>query len=93
MIDLQKGIVARPAEPHAAADVLAKRIGKAISVPVDLTTGDTVGVGISIGMAAYNDMIGSGSELVDQANDSLMQAKRRNEKRWNMFLGGGRRLF
>lgn len=76
-----------------AADVLAKRIVKAISVPVDLTTGDTVGVGISIGMAAYNDMIGSGAELVDQANESLTQAKRRNEKRWNMFLGGGRRLF
>lgn len=76
-----------------AAEVLSKRITKAIAEPIELTTGDTVGVGISIGMAAYHDMIGSGVELVDEANLSLAQTKRRNEKRWHMFLGGGRRLF
>lgn len=76
-----------------AAEVLSKRIAKAIAEPIELTTGDTVGVGISIGMAAYHDMIGSGAELVDEANLALTQTKRRNEKRWHMFLGGGRRLF
>lgn len=76
-----------------AATVLSKRIVQAISQPVDLTTGDTVGVGISIGMAAYDDQICSGQDLVKKATESLQQAKRRNERRWNMFLGGGRRLF
>lgn len=76
-----------------AAEILSKRIIKAIAEPIELTTGDTVGVGISVGMAAYHDMIGSGAELVDEANLSLSQTKRRNEKRWHMFLGGGRRLF
>ena len=76
-----------------SADILSKRIAKAISVPVELTTGDTVGVGMSIGVGAYHDMVVSSDELVQQASDSLNQAKRRNEKRWHMFLGGGRRLF
>ncbi|HEX5312940.1 sensor domain-containing diguanylate cyclase [Aquabacterium sp.] len=76
-----------------AASVLSQRITKAIAVPIDLTTGDTVGVGISIGMAAYSDQILSGADLVKRATESLNQSKRRNEKRWNMFLGGGRRLF
>ncbi len=76
-----------------AATVLSQRIAKAIAVPIDLTTGDTVGVGISIGMAAYDDQVISGADLVKRASESLNQSKRRNEKRWNMFLGGGRRLF
>lgn len=90
--DDEFAVVMRHGAEESAA-VLSKRIAKAISVPIDLTTGDTVGVGISIGMAAYSDMTGSGEELVQQASESLNQAKRRNEKRWNMFLGGGRRLF
>ncbi len=90
--DDEFAVVMRHGAEESAA-VLSKRISQAISVPVDLTTGDTVGVGISIGMAAYSDRIGSGDELVKLASESLNQSKRRNEKRWNMFLGGGRRLF
>lgn len=90
--DDEFAVVMRHGAEESAA-VLSKRIVQAISQPVDLTTGDTVGVGISIGMAAYSDQICSGIELVQKAGESLNQAKRRNEKRWNMFLGGGRRLF
>ncbi|MGE5451348.1 MAG: diguanylate cyclase [Acidobacteriota bacterium] len=90
--DDEFAVVMRHGAEESAA-VLSKRISQAISVPVDLTTGDTVGVGISIGLAAYSDRIGSGDELVKLASESLTQSKRRNEKRWNMFLGGGRRLF
>lgn len=90
--DDEFAVVMRHGAEESAA-VLSKRITQAIAVPVDLTTGDTVGVGISIGMAAYSDRIGSGDELVKQASEALNQSKRRNEKRWNMFLGGGRRLF
>lgn len=90
--DDEFAVVMRHGAEESAA-VLSKRITQAIAAPVDLTTGDTVGVGISIGMAAYSDRIGSGAELVKLASDSLNQSKRRNEKRWNMFLGGGRRLF
>ncbi|HET8869653.1 MAG TPA: sensor domain-containing diguanylate cyclase [Aquabacterium sp.] len=90
--DDEFAVVMRHGAEDAAA-VLSKRVVQAISQPIDLTTGDTVGVGISIGMAAYDDQVCSGQELVKKASESLQLAKRRNERRWNMFLGGGRRLF
>lgn len=80
------GVVMR----HGAKDsaqILAKRIVKAVSAPIRLSTGDEIGVGISIGMAAYNDRVDSVAMLLAQADQALYQAKKQNEKRWKMFVG------
>jgi diguanylate cyclase (GGDEF)-like protein len=70
-----------------SAQVLAKRIVKAVSAPITLQSGDTIGVGISVGMAAYADDIESVATLLTQAELALGQAKRQNERRWKMFVG------
>jgi diguanylate cyclase (GGDEF)-like protein len=80
------GVVMR----HGAKDsaqILAKRIVKAVSAPITLSSGDTIGVGISIGMAAYTDDIDSVGTLLTHADQALYQAKHQNEKRWKMFVG------
>jgi diguanylate cyclase (GGDEF)-like protein len=80
------GVVMR----HGAKDsaqILAKRIVRAVSAPIRLSSGDEIGVGISIGMAAYNDRVESVAMLLAQADQALYQAKKQNEKRWKMFVG------
>ncbi|MDO9234698.1 MAG: sensor domain-containing diguanylate cyclase [Aquabacterium sp.] len=72
---------------HDSAQVLAKRIVKAVSAPITLSTGDVIGVGISIGMAAYTDKVESVPILLAQAEQALYQSKKQNEKRWKMFVG------
>lgn len=70
-----------------AALTLAQRIAKAVHEPITLSSGDTVGVGISVGLASYTDAVPSVAALLAQADQALYQAKRRNEQRWNMFVG------
>lgn len=80
------GIVMR----HGAKDsaqILAKRIVRAVSAPITLSSGDEIGVGISVGMAAYSDDVESVHKLLAQADQALYQAKKQNEKRWKMFVG------
>lgn len=80
------GVVMR----HGAKDsaqVLAKRIVKAVSAPITLSSGDVIGVGVSIGMAAYTDTVESVPTLLAHADQALYQAKKQNEKRWKMFVG------
>lgn len=80
------GVVMR----HGAKDsaqVLAKRIVKAVSAPILLSSGDEIGVGISIGMAAYSDAVGAIPVLLKQADQALFEAKKQNERRWKMFVG------
>lgn len=80
------GVVMR----HGAKDsaqILAKRIVKSVSQPITLSTGDTVGVGISVGIAAYDDTVLSVPMLMRQADQALYQAKQQNERRWKMFVG------
>ena len=48
------------------AQVLARRIVRAVASPITLSSGDTVGVGISVGMAAYDDDIESVRTLLAQ---------------------------
>lgn len=81
------GVVMR----HGAQDsaqVLAQRIVRAVSAPIILGSNDTVGVGISVGLAAYNDAVSSVKSLLAQADQALYQAKKQNERRWKMFVGG-----
>lgn len=80
------GIVMR-AGPTEAAQALARRIVRAVSQPIRLSTGDEVGVGVSVGMAAYANDVMSVRKLVTQADQALYEAKKQNERRWKMFVG------
>ncbi|MDI1257801.1 sensor domain-containing diguanylate cyclase [Aquabacterium sp.] len=71
-----------------SAEVLAKRIVRSVCQPITLPTGDAVGVGISVGIAAYNDSVESVRSLLAQADQALYDAKKQNERRWKMFVGG-----
>lgn len=80
------GIVMRDG-PTEAAQALARRIVRAVSQPIKLSSGDEVGVGVSVGMAAYADDVTSVRKLVSQADQALYEAKKQNERRWKMFVG------
>ena len=80
------GVVMRDGDT-AAAQALAKRIVRAVSQPIRLGSGDEVGVGVSVGMAAYTDDVTSVRKLVSQADQALYEAKKQNERRWKMFVG------
>jgi len=80
------GIVMRDG-PAESAQALARRIVRAVSQPIRLSTGDEVGVGVSVGMAAYTDDVMSVRKLVSQADQALYEAKKQNERRWKMFVG------
>lgn len=80
------GIVMRDGSDDAAK-ALARRIVKAVSQPLTLESGDVVGVGVSIGLAAYANHITSVRTLMGHADQALYQAKKQNERRWKMFVG------
>jgi diguanylate cyclase (GGDEF)-like protein len=80
------GIVMRDG-PAESAQALARRIVRAVSQPIRLSSGDEVGVGVSVGMAAYADDVMSVRKLVSQADQALYEAKKQNERRWKMFVG------
>ncbi|MCH8181406.1 MAG: sensor domain-containing diguanylate cyclase [Proteobacteria bacterium] len=80
------GIVMRDGSDDAAK-ALARRIVKAVSQPITLGSGDVVGVGVSIGLAAYSEQISHVRVLLAQADQALYQAKKQNERRWKMFVG------
>jgi len=80
------GIVMRDGSDDAAK-ALARRIVKAVSQPITLGSGDEVGVGVSIGLAAYANHITSVRTLMGHADQALYQAKKQNERRWKMFVG------
>jgi len=80
------GIVMRAGSTEAA-QALARRIVRAVSQPIRLSTGDEVGVGVSVGMAAYANDVMSVRKLVTQADQALYEAKKQNERRWKMFVG------
>jgi diguanylate cyclase (GGDEF)-like protein len=70
------GIIIR-AGSQESAEALSERINQAMSMPVSLTGGEKIGIGISIGMATYSDAIDSQHTLMAQADSALYQAKRR----------------
>jgi diguanylate cyclase (GGDEF)-like protein len=68
-----------------SAEVLAARIVAAVEQPFTLTSGDTVGVAVSVGLAAYDDTVGSVSELLDRAEEALAEAHEENKQHWKLF--------
>lgn len=77
-------VVMRHSNPEAAA-ALAQRMITAVQLPMMLASGDTVRVGISVGMASYTEDITSASALLAQADQALYRAKKQNGLRWNLF--------
>ena len=70
---------------HEAAEGLARRVTQAVAAPLVLHSGDEVGVGISVGMAAYSDATESLRQLQSEAASALGEARARNARRWQMF--------
>ena len=62
-----------------SADIFANRIAEAVRVPIALSTGDVVRIGISIGMATYTNAGYSITNLLAQADSALYAAKRIKE--------------
>jgi diguanylate cyclase (GGDEF)-like protein len=58
------------------ARVLAERISETVSAPIALSGGDTVRIGISVGIAGYSELADSVAALLDQADKALYQTKR-----------------
>jgi len=73
------GMIIREGSP-TSAQALTQRITQAMSTPIRLPSGDKVSIGISIGMATYNDAIDSQYSLLAQADSDLYRAKRRAGK-------------
>lgn len=66
---------------ESSVRALSKRIRQAMVVPVELSCGDSVEIGVSIGMASYNQKIESPYALLAHADSELYLAKRRNSKK------------
>ena len=63
-----------------SAESLAKRIVAAVTAPIILSTGDTVSVGISIGMAAYTNVNDSMATLLAHADQAHYEVKRQKNR-------------
>jgi diguanylate cyclase (GGDEF)-like protein len=74
------GMVVRSAAPHSP-QALAQRVAEIVSAPIPLSGGETVQVGISVGLATFGDGANSAAALLDQADRALYQAKRRSGRR------------
>lgn len=68
------GVFMRPSIEESPQS-LANRIIEVVSVPIILSTGDMVSVGISVGIATYTDAVGSMAALMAQADSALYEAK------------------
>lgn len=72
------------AEAHGA-QALAERIVEAAQLPVTLSGGEQVVVGVSIGIALSDARTVDGSSLIEQADHALYKAKSQRGVRWNVF--------
>lgn len=70
---------------QSSAEMLVSRMVAAAKAPITLQSGDTVGVGLSVGIAAYNDGVENAAALLSQAHQALHHAKQKNEERWSFF--------
>ncbi len=70
---------------HEAAEGLARRVTQAVAAPLVLHSGDEVGVGISVGMAAYSDATESCANCRPKRPPRWVKPGARNARRWQMF--------
>ncbi|OOB25378.1 GGDEF domain-containing protein [Burkholderia cenocepacia] len=74
-----------------ACSILAARIIRQISAPYGLSNGETVCIGISIGIA-LDDGHGSPDELIRQADSALYDAKSAGKGIYCFYSSGSRRM-
>lgn len=67
------------------ADGLVSRMVNAAKEPVLLSSGDSVGIGLSVGVAEYDDSVESKADLWAWAQDALRGAQLQNEKRFGFL--------
>ncbi|WP_322629149.1 sensor domain-containing diguanylate cyclase [Halothiobacillus sp.] len=60
----------------APANALASRLAEAIAAPLTLPSGETLQMGISIGISAYTDDIDSVATLINRADQAMYEVKR-----------------
>jgi diguanylate cyclase (GGDEF)-like protein len=84
-LDVNEFAVVMRQGDSSAADMLVSRIASTVKEPILLSSGDSVGVGISVGVAAYDDSVESTAALLSRAQDALRQAQQQNEKRWGFL--------
>jgi diguanylate cyclase (GGDEF)-like protein len=68
------GVILRDASQDSALK-LAERIAEAVSEPIMLSSGEITGVGVSVGIATYEDSIDTAADLLAEADRNLYQAK------------------
>jgi len=73
-------VVMREGDDGAAA-ALAARIRNSVQLPITLSGGNSVCVGISVGAASYTNLVSSVEALLSQADQALYQAKQRTAQR------------
>jgi diguanylate cyclase (GGDEF)-like protein len=71
------GIFMRQSDDNTA-ESLANRIADAVFAPITLSAGFEVTIGISIGISSYADSVDTVESLLEQADQSLYKAKRKN---------------
>lgn len=69
------GILMRQSDDNTS-ESLADRIVNAVQIPITLSTGKNVSVGISIGMATYTDSVETVASLLELADQALYKAKK-----------------
>ncbi|MEK8043787.1 GGDEF domain-containing protein, partial [Burkholderia contaminans] len=74
-----------------ACSLLAARIIRQISAPYTLSIGETVSLGISIGIA-LDDGHGSPDELIRQADSALYEAKSAGKGIYRFYSSGSSRV-
>lgn len=74
------GVVVR-SSPQDPAHKLAERITQEISVPIALSRGASVEVGVSVGIATCTRDVATGAILRDMADSSLYESKRQRGRR------------
>lgn len=73
-------IVMRSAD-QASATALAERIVERVGRPIALSTGQTVRIGVSVGVATHTDGVPSAAALLARSDRALYEAKRESRDR------------
>lgn len=67
------------------AEGLLRRISQAVAAPLVLPSGDEVGVGLAVGVAAYSDATESLHQLQAEASSALEADRALQARRWQAF--------
>jgi diguanylate cyclase (GGDEF)-like protein len=78
-------LVMRGGADLQGAEALAERIVESVRLPVQLSAGQSVAVGVSIGIALMDAHEANLSSLIEHADHALYRAKVQANKRWAVF--------